>query len=84
MSFGGTTWPISSQDFILSQNNTSGFCLAAVFILTEGTTTGDAGADNLNPDWVVGDTFLVRNLSLLQLFVLHNLSFLEKCVLGVP
>jgi len=58
MNFGGTTWPISSQDFILSQNSTSGFCLAAVFILTEGTSSGDADVDNLNPDWVVGDTFL--------------------------
>ena len=90
MAFGGKLWEINTQDFVLAQNangtDEQTFCLGGIFVLNVVT---NVNADDLNPDWVVGDTFLVSNLSRLHFFDLLTCSFffffpLEKCVLGVP
>jgi len=48
ISFGGRTWPVSSEDFILART-TGNQCLGAVFEYS-GASSG--------PAWIVGDTFL--------------------------
>jgi hypothetical protein len=54
LGFGNSsrTWPISPDDFMLSELD-QGECLGAFFELTGG---GSA------PPWIIGDTFLVRRL----------------------
>jgi cathepsin D len=54
MSFGGKSWPISSDDMLM-QTNTPGVCVGAIFDLSLGS---NAGGGQGNPNWVVGDTFL--------------------------
>ena len=89
LSFGGKLWPISTQDFILAQNGSGtggeSFCLGGIFVLNVVTKVGES-ADDLNPDWVVGDTFLVSNLSRLHSFVLIFFFLPRKmCILcSVP
>jgi hypothetical protein len=48
LSFGGNTWPISPNDFKLTEIS-SGQCLGSVFIFS---------ATANSPAWIVGDTFL--------------------------
>ena len=68
MSFGGQAWSIDPEDFNVGAISSDGvLCQGAIFDLSEGSNNRDSG----NPNWVVGDTFLVRNLSR----VLHILSF---------
>jgi cathepsin D len=55
MSFGGRTWPISSEDMIIAQGSQSSECVGGIFDLSAGT---NIPPDSGNPSWVVGDTFL--------------------------
>ncbi|KAF5328713.1 hypothetical protein D9619_011734 [Psilocybe cf. subviscida] len=56
MSFGGKSWPISSQDMnIGTEQNDNTRCVGAIFDLEAGTSIT---ASDGNPGWVVGDTFL--------------------------
>lgn len=59
LTFGGTSYQISSQDFIVDRVSNS-FCLAAFFVLELGSGSSPIpGQTNSNhPTWVVGDTFL--------------------------
>ena len=75
LSFGGKSWPISTQDMNLGQvSQGSSKCLGAIFDLTTGTNIGSGSGD---PNWVVGDTFLVRFLSLFSLKA-HSFHFLYQ------
>jgi hypothetical protein len=66
LSFGGKLWPISTQDMNLGQVSPgSSQCLGAIFDLSMGTNIPSGSG---NPNWVVGDTFLVRFLSPSSLF----------------
>ncbi|KAF7309807.1 Aspartic peptidase A1 [Mycena indigotica] len=49
LSFGGSTWTISPDDFAL-QEVSRGTCVGSFFALSTGNTA---------PSWIVGDTFLV-------------------------
>ena len=49
VSFGGPSWPVSPQDFTLTQLSNSQ-CVGAFF---EMQSSGSA------PAWIIGDTFLV-------------------------
>ena len=65
MSFGGRTWPINPLDFNTgsvpsSENNNNNMCQGAIFDLSLGSNNAQSSG---NPDWIIGDTFLVRNLS---------------------
>ena len=51
-SFGGSLWPISSDDMVL-QTDSPGICVGAIFDFS--LVTGMIGG----PQWVIGDTFLV-------------------------
>ena len=62
MSFGGQSWPINPTDFISNQLSRT-LCQGAIFDLDAGS---NGNPDSSNPSWVVGDTFLVRNLSRLH------------------
>ena len=62
MSFGGKLWPINSQDLIIGQASRQ-LCVGGIFDLRAGSSIG---SNEGNPDWVVGDTFLVSNLSRLH------------------
>ncbi|KAF8348205.1 aspartyl protease [Amanita rubescens] len=55
ISFGGTAWPINSQDMIILQVPHTSDCVGGFFDLSAGSNIppGDG-----NPSWVVGDTFL--------------------------
>ncbi|KAK0462521.1 aspartyl protease [Desarmillaria tabescens] len=56
MSFGGKSWPISSQDMNLGPATTgSSMCLGGIFDLTAGSNIPEGTG---NPGWVVGATFL--------------------------
>jgi len=59
LTFGGISYQISSQDFIVDQV-TNSFCLAAFFVLELGSGSSPIpGQTNSNhPTWVVGDSFL--------------------------
>jgi cathepsin D len=50
LSFGGNSWPISPDDFKMTESE--GQCVGAFFQLTTG---------NSAPSWIIGDTFLVRS-----------------------
>lgn len=52
MSFGGPSWPVSPDDFQLTQIGPN-TCVGAFFEIN----TNVSGA----PSWVVGDTFLVSD-----------------------
>jgi len=56
ISFGGTAWPINSEDMIIAQVPHTSDCVGGFFDLSAGSNIppGDG-----NPSWVVGDTFLV-------------------------
>lgn len=57
MSFGGKSWPINTADMNLGQiARGSTKCLGGIFDLSLGS---NIVAGNGNPNWVVGDTFLV-------------------------
>ena len=79
MAFGGKSWPINPVDF--SQQISTGsdpLCQGAIFDLSLGTDNVGPG-----PDWIVGDTFLVRNISQLHSSC-PSPFFLEKCIHGLP
>ena len=63
MSFGGKSWPIDPQDFNAGRVNSgrTPLCVGSIFDLSLGTNNMP---DSSTPSWVVGDTFLVRNLCL--------------------
>ncbi|VDC07600.1 unnamed protein product [Peniophora sp. CBMAI 1063] len=52
LAFGGTAWPISADDMNLGQI-AQGFCMGALFDVTQGAATSSG-----SPSWIVGDTFL--------------------------
>lgn len=59
LSFGGQLWPINALDMnIGTEPNDPTACIAAIFDLDLGTNI--EGGNSGNPNWVVGDTFLVR------------------------
>lgn len=67
LSFGGNVWPINAADMNLgtTDNGTTGNgdqCVGAIFDLIVGSSAGGGGG---NPNWIVGDTFLVRKYGLL-------------------
>jgi cathepsin D len=56
MAFGGSLWPISPADMNLGSVTKSGsMCIGGLFDLTQGSSIE---ANEGNPSWVVGDTFL--------------------------
>ncbi|KAH9988466.1 aspartic peptidase domain-containing protein [Russula compacta] len=54
ISFGGPSWPISTEDINLGSIG-KGLCLGAIFDLTAGTNVKPSSSQ---PAWIVGDTFL--------------------------
>jgi cathepsin D len=56
ISFGGPAWPISLADLNLGTVS-SGLCLGAIFDITAGSNVKPTPG---TPQWIVGDTFLVR------------------------
>lgn len=80
MSFGGQSWPISTDDMNLGAVG-GGLCLGGIFDLGLGSNIGSGGG---NPSWVVGDTFLVRDFFLLMLCAADAYPSLEKRLLGIP
>lgn len=56
MSFGGPAWPISVKDLNIGPAN-NGQCIGAIFDITGGSTQKPTPG---TPEWIVGDTFLVR------------------------
>ena len=62
LAFGGKSWPISNDDMNLG-TITAGMCLGGIFDLSLGSDVGSGGG---NPQWVVGDTFLVSSPSPLK------------------
>ena len=84
ISFGGQLWPIDPQDFNIGEDpslrsGSDRFCVGAFFDLGQGTSVSSNG-----PVWIIGDTFLVRNILWLHSCPSDLDLFLEKCVLGVP
>ena len=80
MSFGGRSWSIDPQDFNTGEDlslSSDGdpFCLGAIFDLSQGS---DVGPNSNGPDWVVGDTFLVRNISQLHSCPSYLVLFCRK------
>jgi hypothetical protein len=96
MSFGGRAWPINPLDFKAGQVNTdpNPLCIGAIFDLSLATNMSDSST----PAWVIGDTFLVRNLSrvyrcpsrssysfiLLSRKTCTRCSVPHHCLLGLP
>ena len=62
LAFGGKSWPISNDDMNLG-TITADMCLGGIFDLSLGSDVGSGGG---NPQWVVGDTFLVSSPSPLK------------------
>ena len=60
MAFGGQSWPINPEDFIIRQisNGSNPLCMGAIAVFGSNGAT-----DSNSPAWVVGVAFLVRNLS---------------------
>ncbi|KNZ76590.1 Lysosomal aspartic protease [Termitomyces sp. J132] len=57
LSFGGKAWPINTADMNLGAiDRRSSQCVGGIFDLGAGSNIGSATG---NPNWVVGDTFLV-------------------------
>jgi hypothetical protein len=56
MSFGGPAWPISLADLNIGSVS-NGLCLGAIFDITAGSNVKPTPG---TPQWIVGDTFLVR------------------------
>ncbi|PPQ90543.1 hypothetical protein CVT25_015857 [Psilocybe cyanescens] len=57
LAFGGKSWPISAQDMNRGAlTRGSSICLGSIFDLNAGT---NIPVNSGNPNWVVGDTFLV-------------------------
>ena len=56
LSFGGNSWPINTADMNAGSAGTDGQCMGAIFDLSAGSSAGGGAG---NPNWVVGDTFLV-------------------------
>ena len=56
ISFGGPAWPISIADLNLGTVS-GGLCLGAIFDITAGSNVKPTPG---TPQWIVGDTFLVR------------------------
>ena len=63
MSFGGRSWSIDPRDFNtgVDPGLSGGLCIGAIFDLGQGSN-----ADPSGPAWVVGDSFMVCNLSRLH------------------
>ena len=59
---GGQSWTINPEDFNVGQLDSRDptTCLGALFDLSQDSNIAPTDG---NPDWVVGDTFLVRNSS---------------------
>jgi hypothetical protein len=84
ISFGGPAWPISLTDLNLGPVS-GGLCLGAIFDITAGSNVKPTPG---TPQWIVGDTFLVR------IFLLWSFRHpdwrvffqpdIEKCVHGLP
>ncbi|KAF8128311.1 aspartic peptidase domain-containing protein [Mycena galopus ATCC 62051] len=55
MGFGGSVWPISPDDMNVSPGTSGNMCLGGIFDLSQGSSIE---ANEGNPSWVVGDTFL--------------------------
>lgn len=71
LSFGGNSWPINPADMNLGTNGTNGDgdqCVGGIFDLTAASNAGGGGG---NPNWIVGDTFLVSS----DCFALHPSSY---------
>lgn len=64
ISYGGPAWPISDADLNLGAVS-NGLCLGAIFDITAGTNVKPTSG---TPEWIVGDTFLVRIFLLLWFF----------------
>lgn len=78
MAFGGQSWPISSADMNLGSVQGQQ-CLGGIFDLNLGSNVGSGGG---NPNWVVGDTFLVSDA--VHLFIYNWISILfQKNVYSV-
>ena len=74
MSFGGKSWPISFQDLNTGRlPGVRNLCQGAFFDLSLGSNKVGAG-----PDWVIGDTFLVRNISRMHFCFLFLVPFSRK------
>ena len=71
ISFGGPAWPISLADLNLGTVS-SGRCLGAIFDITAGSNVKPSPG---TPQWIVGDTFLVRIFLLLWSFRKPDWSF---------
>jgi len=56
ISFGGPAWPISLTDLNLGSVS-NGLCLGGIFDITAGSNVKPTPG---TPQWIVGDTFLVR------------------------
>ena len=77
MSFGGRSWSIDPQDFNIGEDpklssTSDRFCVGAIFDLSQGSNVSNG------PDWVVGDTFLVRSLSRLHACHSYLVLFYRK------
>lgn len=70
LSFGGNSWPISTADMNLGTSGAGGQCVGAIFDLSAGSSAGSGGG---NPNWVVGDTYLVCNS------MLHLRKATDRC-----
>lgn len=64
ISYGGPAWPISDTDLNLGAVS-SGLCLGAIFDITAGSNVKPTSG---TPEWIVGDTFLVRFFLILWSF----------------
>jgi hypothetical protein len=63
---GGQLWTINPEDFDAGAIDQRGdTCLGALFDLSADSSIQNNG---LNPSWIIGDTFLVRNLDDVSLF----------------
>jgi len=81
MAFGGKAWNISTADMNLgTERSGSTRCVGGIFDLTLGSDIPPGGG---NPSWVVGDTFLVSALYLLQVQKAEA-RLIEKRVFGLP
>lgn len=84
ISYGGPAWPISDTDLNLGAVS-SGLCLGAIFDITAGSNVKPTSG---TPEWIVGDTFLVRFFLILRSFSHPDQSVFstrtEKCVHCLP
>ncbi|KAJ7502459.1 acid protease [Mycena galericulata] len=63
MSFGGKVWPINPADLSIGEGTSASMCLGGIFDLSLGSSIE---ANEGNPTWVVGDTFLKNVYAVFQ------------------